>query len=116
MTALPAMALVVFLAPGPSNPVVKTQPPTPIFTAALTQSHGFAPQRPPLTLGREPSSHGHSRARVAILGALAGAAGGAGIGYFWTHDCRCDDPGYGAVIGLPIGAIGGAVVGAIVGK
>lgn len=115
MTALPALALAVILGSGPATPV-RPAPDTPILTAALARSHGFVPQRPPLTLGREPSAHGSSRVRNAVLGALAVAAAGGGIGYLWTRDCGCDDPGYGALIGLPIGAIGGAVAGALVRK
>jgi hypothetical protein len=57
-----------------------------------------------------PAPHS-SRVPGALLGAVGGLYAGAGIGYLLTKDCRCDDPGMGALIGFPIGAVVGGILG-----
>jgi hypothetical protein len=37
------------------------------------------------------------------------------MGYVMTKDCRCDDPGAGLFVGVPVGALAGAVIGAVAG-
>jgi hypothetical protein len=57
------------------------------------------------------SKRGRKVAYGILLG-LAGMYGGAYLGAALEPNCRCDDPGLtGALIGVPIGAIGGAVFG-----
>jgi hypothetical protein len=51
------------------------------------------------------------KAQAALMGAVAGLFGGAGIGYALTKGPDCDMCGpQGIVLGAPIGAVVGAIV------
>jgi hypothetical protein len=66
-----------------------------------------------------PSTKSASQSRSAVrrtigyafAGALAGMLAGAGIGSTLTQNCRCHDPGSGALLGMPIGIALGATFG-----
>lgn len=113
MITLPALALLAVLgAPRHSSPAVRTS--TPIWTSALALSRQMPlEQRRP---GPVQSSRAHAGLGMnpIVLGALIGAAAGGAIGYVMTNNCKCDEPGYGVVLGIPLGAVGGAVLGAVI--
>jgi hypothetical protein len=82
----------------------------PILTAVLAH-RGVLQQRTPNPIQPSPV-HASPKVRAALIGAFVGAVAGGAVGYFGTSDCKCDDPGYGIIYGVPIGGLVGAVAGA----
>jgi hypothetical protein len=111
MSPLAAIALVTLLIPGaPPNGAVPRH--GPLLSAALAIQP--VQHRTPQPIGPSPV-HVSRRVRAALIGGFIGAAAGGTIGYVMTKDCRCDDPGAGLLLGLPVGALAGAVIGAAIG-
>ena len=82
-------------------------------------SHAVQEAPPPRTTARPTHTRRSARSRAAwtILGVVGGAFAGVVLGAALEPDCRCDDPGVkGALIGLPVGAIGGGVAGFVLSR
>jgi hypothetical protein len=83
---------------------------TPSLNLAVRPEHALARQRfqPPTFRPQHLKSR---KAQAALMGAVAGLFGGAGIGYALTNGPDCDMCGLqGIVLGAPIGAVVGAIV------
>jgi len=112
MSPLAAIALVTVLIPGGAPPNLAVPRQGPLLSAALA----IQPAQFPTPHSIRPSPvHVSRRVRAALIGGFIGAAAGGTIGYVMTKDCRCDDPGAGLLLGLPVGALAGAVIGAAIG-
>ena len=111
MSPLPAIALITLLIPG-APPIRAVLRHGPLLSAALAIQP--VQRRTPHPIRPSPV-HASRRVRAALIGGFIGAAGGGTIGYVMTKDCRCDDPGAGLLLGVPIGALAGTVIGAAIG-
>ena len=85
------------------------------------QAIGRAVQQapPPRTTARPTPKRRSARSRAVwtVLGVVGGAFAGVVLGAALEPDCRCDDPGVkGALIGLPVGAIGGGAAGFVLSR
>jgi len=121
MDRIAAVVLVILFGTGPA--VRADQPPRPTadattpVTASIKKSiEKIRFDASPLARTRpfqQPSSRKQTGRKVAMavgFGLLGGFIG-ASIGESVTQHCACDDPGYGAMVGFPIGAIAGAAAG-----
>ena len=112
MVNMPTLALIVLLG-SQHHMDFRSQPPV-IWTSALAFSHHVILQTQPASPTQTPTRRGHSGIWYVAVGAAIGAAAAGTTGYVLTRKCVCDDPGYGLLIGVPLGAAVGAVGGAIV--
>ena len=118
MNRLPAAVLIAFFSVGPA--VYGEERPSPkrpwgAHLRASIEKVRFDGGRPGQTMTSQQSTGRHRTARKVAMAIQFGALGavmGASIGGSLTEHCLCDDPGYGAIIGFPIGAIAGAITGA----
>lgn len=85
-----------------------------LLQAAAAHAPALQRKRPD-PLARAPI-RGSRRIRTIVITAAVGAAVGGAVGYAATVNCVCDDPGYGVILGIPIGAIGGGLIGAVLAR
>ena len=112
--ALIGLVMLVSAAGGPQPPVPQRDPAA--FREMIERplvAPGSASARKAAAPSQAPRRRMSEDQRVAIIlaGIVAGAYGGAAAGHMMTSGCSCDSPGYGAIIGVPIGATLGAIVG-----
>ena len=101
----PAALLTTLSQPVMAVPQTKTPLRDAIARTSVRPAQRGGPMR------ASPPAHLSRGASGAMIGALAGIFAGGTIGWALTKNCHCDDPGMGAVYGLPIGGIVGGLLG-----